>query len=526
MLLSNEPVSRTRRIAAIDLGTNSFHAVIVDIAPDGRYSTIDSLKEMVLLGKDGLGHNLSDEAVERGLEALRNIKTLCDSYKVEVIQAYATSAIREAANGGDFIQRAIDEIGIKILAIPGQTEAELIAIAVQHGLAIGEDPVLVMDIGGGSTEFIICNQRDVFFLDSKKLGVSRIFNEFVSSDPLSKKEIRHLESFYVSKLTDLVEAVEEYPIETLVGTSGTMQNIAMMMAAFKKTDTSVTLNEFEYTADEFKLFYKKFMDLTSRQRSQLPGLDAKRVDLVVPGMVLLNTILTLFQIRNVRTSTMAMREGIILRYIRREYKELKMLVEFPDPRRRSIHELLRKCNWHEQHSSHVTLLALQLFDALKPWHLLTTADRELLEFAALTHDIGYHISHHKHHKHALYIILNADLKGFTQDEIEIIGHVARYHRRSVPKSSHKQFDLLSPDSKKKVRALSGLLRVADGLDRSHFQNVQDVDVNVTDAHVILQIRTMIDPQLEIWGAMRKRELFEKMFARELRIERVETFDAG
>jgi exopolyphosphatase/guanosine-5'-triphosphate,3'-diphosphate pyrophosphatase len=305
-----------------------------------------------------------------------------------------------------------------------------------------------------------------------------------------------------------------------------MQNIAMMMAALKKTDTSVTLNEFEYTADEFKLFYKKFMDLTSRQRSQLPGLDAKRVDLVVPGMVLLNTILTLLQIRTVRTSTMAMREGIILRYIRREYKELKLLVEFPDPRRRSIHELLRKCNWHEQHSSHVTLLALQLFDALKPWHLLTTADRELLEFAALTHDIGYHISHHKHHKHALYIILNADLKGFTQDEIEIIGHVARYHRRSVPKSSHKQFDLLSPDSKKKVRALSGLLRVADGLDRSHFQNVQDVDVKVTDSHVILQIRTMIDPQLEIWGAMRKRELFEKMFARELRIERVETFDAG
>ncbi len=519
-------VSRTRRIAAIDLGTNSFHAVIVDIASDGSYATIDSLKEMVLLGQDGLGQSLSDAATKRGLEALHNIKTLCDSYKVEVIQAFATSAIREASNGGDFIQRVIDEVGIKVLAIPGQTEAELIAIAVQHGLKIGEDPVLVMDIGGGSTEFIIANQRDVFFLDSKKLGVSRIYTEFVSSDPLSKKDIRHLESFYVSKLGELVEAVEQYPIETLVGTSGTMQNIAMMMASLKKADTSVTLNEFVYSADEFRVFYKRFMEMTSRQRALLPGLDAKRVDLVVPGMVLLNTILTVFPIRTIRTSTMAMREGIILRYIRREYKELKLLVEFPDPRRRSIHELLRKCNWHEQHSSHVTLLAMQLFDALKPWHQLTGNDRELLEYASLTHDIGYHISHHKHHKHALYIILNADLKGFTQDEIEIIVHVARYHRRSAPKSSHKQFDLLSADNKRRIRALSAILRVADGLDRSHFQNVQDLQVKVTDKQVILQIKTMIDPQLEIWGAMRKRELFEKLFNRELAIERVETFNEG
>ncbi len=526
MLESQESIARTRRIAAIDLGTNSFHAVIVDISPDGRYSTIDSLKEMVLLGKDGLGQRLSDEAIETGLEALHKIKTLCDSYKVEVIQAYATSAIREAANGGDFIQRAIDEVGIKILAIPGQTEAELIALAVQHGLVLGEDPVLIMDIGGGSTEFIIGNQRDVFFLDSKKLGVSRIHAEFVTSDPISKKDIRHLESFYVTKLGELMEAIEEYPVETLVGTSGTMQNIAMMMAHLKKADPSATLNEFVYSADEFKLFYKKFMDMTSRQRALLQGLDAKRVDLVVPGMVLLNTIITVLGIKKIRTCTMAMREGIILRYIRREYKELKLLVEFPDPRRRSIHELLRKCNWHEQHSSHVTLLALQLFDALKAYHPLTAADRELLEFAALTHDIGYHISHHKHHKHALYIILNADLKGFTQDEIDIIAHVARYHRRSVPKSAHKQFDLLSPDQKRRIRALSGLLRVADGLDRSHFQNVQDLTVSVGATHVTLLIKTMIDPQLEIWGAMRKRELFEKLFGRELRIERIETFDAG
>ena len=250
------------------------------------------------------------------------------------------------------------------------------------------------------------------------------------------------------------------------------------------------------------------------------------MDLVVPGMVLLHTVINRFRIRRIRTCTMAMREGIILRYIRREYKELKYLVEFPDPRRRSIFELLRKCNWHEQHSSHVTLLALQLFDDLKGWHGLTPADRELLEYAALTHDIGYHISHHKHHKHALYIILNADLKGFTQDEIEIMAHVARYHRRSAPKKGHAQYAALQPEQQRRIKALAGLLRVADGLDRSHFQNVQDLKATVSGTELVVRIKTMVDPQLEIWGAMRKRELLEKMFARDLRIERVETFDEG
>ncbi len=519
-----ESQPRVRRIAAIDLGTNSFHALIVDIRPDATYSIVDSIKEMVFLGEDGLGGFLSEAAFTRGLEALANIQTLCTSYKVEHVLAYATSAIREASNGGDFIQRAIDEVGIKIMAIPGVTEAELIGTAVQHGMHLGTAPVLIMDIGGGSTEFILANQRDFLHLESQKIGVSRMRKEFITSDPPSKADIKHLQSHYLSRLKGLVEAAESFRLETLVGCSGTLQTIAVMMAHLTRTDVSVTLNEFEYTADAYRLFHKRVMGMTSAQRAKLPGMDPKRVDLIVPGMVLLDTVLTLFRIQRVRTSVQAMREGIILRYIRREYKELRRMAEIADPRRRSIFELLRKCNWHEDHSTHVARLALQLFDDLKPWHNLTPEDRELLEYAALTHDIGYHISHHKHHKHALYLILNADLKGFTQEEIEIIGHVARYHRRSAPKHSHKQFELLSPEQKRRVKALSGLLRVADGLDRSHFQNVQAVDVVVTQKQVTLQVRTMIDPQLEIWGAMRKRELFEKLFDRELAIERVESFD--
>jgi len=513
---ANSEVSK-KRIAAIDLGTNSFHAVIVDVFPDGTFAIIDALKEMVTLGRNGLGKNLPPDAMNRGIQALHKIKTLCDSYKVERILAYATSAIREAANGGAFIQRAIDEVRIKILAIPGSTEGELIAYAVQHAIALNGQRALILDIGGGSTEFIICDNNKHYYIESLKMGVSRMTADHVNSDPISKSDIKKLESFYTQSLENVKKAVKSFRPEMLIGSSGTMQNIAAMIAAENKLNTSVTLNEFEYTAADFSTFYQKFIRLGRSERLNIAGLDSKRVDFIVAGLVLVNVVIKLFGFKTIKTSTQAMREGIILRYIKTEIKDLQMLERYPNPRERSIYELLRKCRWHEQHSRQVTRLALTIFDELRSVHKLTDHDRELLEYAALTHDIGYHISHQKHHKHALYLILNADLKGFSQEEIEIIAHVARYHRRSVPKAEHKLFEELTREQKNRIRALSGILRVADGLDRSHYQNVQNLKAEVNGNKVVLHVQTQGDPELEIWGAMRKRELFERLMKRSLEI---------
>jgi exopolyphosphatase/guanosine-5'-triphosphate,3'-diphosphate pyrophosphatase len=506
------------RITAIDLGTNSFHAVIVDIFADGTFETVDALKEMVTLGRNGVGHSLTQEAMDLGIDTLKKFKVLSDSYRVEQILAYATSAIREAPNGGEFIQRAIDEVRIKIMAIPGKMEAELIGHAVQHALNLGQHKALIMDIGGGSTEFIIADQSNFHYLDSQKIGVSRMTSDYIKSDPVSKKELKILEDAYDLRLQGLLETIRNHKIALLVGTSGTMQNIAAMIAADKKLKTSVTLNEFEYTSTDFFSFYERFIKMDRKKRLEVSGLDPKRVDFIVAGAVLMNRLLRLTGIERIKTSTQAMREGIILRFIKKERNELSLLSRYPDTRRRSIFELLVKCNWHEQHSTHVSRLALKLFDELRPWHDLTDEDRELLEYAALTHDIGYHISHKKHHKHALYLITNADLKGFLQEEIEIIANVARYHRRSTPKARHNHFDVLNPTQKRRIRAIAGILRVADGLDRSHFQNVKNIELEVTEQNITLRLDTIGDPELEIWGAMRKRELFERLFNRTLVIQ--------
>lgn len=509
-----------KRIAAIDLGTNSFHAVIVDIYSDGSFRKVDDLKEMVQLAKGGLKSKLSEGAFKRGIDALRKIKVLCDSQGAERILAYATSAIREAENGGEFIQKSIDDLGIKINAIPGSVEAELIGYAVQHGVKLDQNPVLMVDIGGGSVEFILGNDKEFFYLTSKKIGVSRTADIFKPSDPITKEEIERLEAHYQEELKYVTEALEKHPTEVMIGSSGTMQNIAAMIAARKKTPTDVTLNEMEYSAEDYFKFYEEFIKLDHNKRLKVSGLDSKRVDFINTGVVLVNLLFRNYGIKKMRISTQALREGIIIRYLKREMMGFTGAGISSDPRQRSVFELLRKCNWHEAHSTHVTKLALTMFEALKEEMGLADEDKELLEYAGYLHDIGYYIAHSAHHKHALYIIRNSELKGFRQDEIEVIANVARYHRRSTPKKRHEEYWKLRAPLRAKIRKLAGILRVADGLDRSHFQNVQKLEVESKEKELLLKIETTDEPYLEIWGAMRKSHLLREVLKKKIVIERV------
>ena len=515
--LSINTPSPIKKIAAIDLGTNSFHVVVVEIMSDGSFRRIDDLKEMVVLAKEGIGRRLSLEAMDRGLSALQKIKILCDSYQVDQILAYATSAIREAENGGVFIQRSIDEVGIKIRAIPGSMEAELIGFAVQHGLSLDEKPVLIVDIGGGSVEFILGNKHQFYFLKSLKIGVSRMTDRYKPNDPISFEQIDQIKAYYKQSLLSVQEALNQWPTEYIIGSSGTMQNIASMIAADQGVDVeSFALNERIFSREDFIGFYDSFIGLNRFERQLIPGLDEKRVDFINTGMILLRYLMDEFNLKSVRISTQALREGMIIRYLKKEFIGLHGGAT-SDPRRRSVFELLRKCNWHEQHSRQVTILAIKLFDALRVSLKLHVDDRELLEYASLMHDIGYHISHSKHHKHALYLILNADLKGFREEEIAIMGHVARYHRRSTPKKRHEEFAALPKDIQKRITRLSSLLRVADGLDRSHYQNVQDLKVDLGKKTCTIFIQTIDEPSLEIWGAMRKSHLLSEMLKMKVNI---------
>ncbi len=511
----NTTSTPVKRIAAIDLGTNSFHAVLVDIYPDGSYRTIDKLKEMVILAEKGMDNHLSEQAMQRGLDALQRIKFLCDSQKVEEIIAFATSAIREAKNGGDFIQQMKDEVGIKARAIPGKMEAELIGYAVRHSIALGEEMVLMVDIGGGSVEFIVGNNEKFLYHNSLKLGVARMSAQYVKNDPISKSEIKDLRKHYKKTLKEISEIIKEHQIKTMIGSSGTMENIGAMIAKRTSLTANMTLNELAFQASDFMELYKEFIKLDRNERKKISELDEKRIDIINPGMVLVKYLLKKFNIEEIRISEAALRDGMILNYLKKERPQLELVANFPDPRKRSIYELLRKCNWMEAHSTHVAQMALKLFDEFQEELELAESDRELLEYAALTHDIGYYISYRKHHKHAMYLIRHSDLRGFTEDEINIIANVARYHRRSTPKKRHEFYSSLDKNLRIRVKKLSGILRVADGLDRSHYQNVQKLEIDNREDKVNFYLTTIGDPELEIWGAERKSDLLEKVTGKKL-----------
>lgn len=519
MTETEKPLTPTKRVAAIDLGTNSFHAVLVDIFPDGSFRTVDKLKEMVILAEKGMANYLSDGAIERGLKALERIKFLCDSQGVEHILAYATSAIREADNGGDFIQLVLEKVGIRVRAISGKMEAEMIGLAIRHSIALNKKMVLMVDIGGGSVEFIIGNTEEFVYVSSMKLGVARMAARFVENDPITKNEIQSLKKHFTKELTEVGEILKKYNVDTVIGSSGTMENIAAMIADKNSDTPMLTLNEFEFSRKEFNAFYKDFIKLSSKERAGERMLDEKRIDIINPGMVLVKFLLEEFKIKKIKISEEALRDGMILKFINSERDKpgIKLISDFPDPRRRSIHELLRKCNWPAEHSAHVTGMALQLFDELKEELKLSETDRELLEYAALMHDIGYYISYRKHHKHSLYLIRNSDLRGFKEDEINLMANVARYHRKTTPKKRHLAYKGLDKKLKQRVKKLSAILRVADGLDRSHFQNVRKIKIINENDHIFLHINTESDPELEIWGAMHKSELFEKVTGKFLKI---------
>lgn len=504
------------RICVIDLGTNSFHTVIVDAHANGAYTVLDRFKEMVRLGERGmLGHELTPEAVERSIRALRRVRQLAEGWGATEFLAYATSAVREARNGGDFIVRVREETGIDVRVINGDYEAFLIYQGVRRALEM-RAPTLLVDIGGGSTEFVVATSEDIYFRASLKLGAARMTGQFISTDPVASGEFKTLRKHYRSVLAPVFAAAREHGVREVIGSSGTMENLAhVYLNHFGDSELSIYQQPFD--APSFRNVTKMIMTATREERAAMRGIDAKRVDQVVAGAMLADVLLKDLEIERLRISPNALREGMVEDFIRTNSKRLRWGAPFGDVRRRTVNELGFRFRWDLKHVHQVAALALQLFDATTSLHRLGLRERELLEYAALLHDIGYHISRSSHHKHSLYLIKQADWQGFVPEEIDIMAHVARYHRGSLPRRKHTTFQRLPAETRDVIEKLAAFLRIAEGLERSHYQNVTHIRTRLTERRFEIILSTKADPQMEIWGGRRGTDLFEKVFDRKVRL---------
>jgi exopolyphosphatase/guanosine-5'-triphosphate,3'-diphosphate pyrophosphatase len=515
------------RIAAIDIGTNSLHMIVVEVTPNLAFKTLSSDKDPTHLGDGALvKRRLTSRAIDHTLDALARYQKIAQGLDADVLLAYATSAVRESANGGDFVDLARRRLRLPVQVISAREEAHLIYLAVRSAIdldchpASGEHgsrdpdsrgPALILDIGGGSAELIVATNERPLLLESQPLGASRLAQQFLHADPVSNKDLAALQSHIKKSLKPALQQIRELAPRHLIGTSGTLENLAAM-AALRHGESAARHRLLTHMSrDDFADLYKQLRKLPLKERRRLPGMDPDRAAQIPAGAAVLDHLFDKLPFTHIDVCDRALREGMIIDYMHTHWPKIKLSVQYPDPRRRSVFELARRCNFDEKHASQVAALSLQLFDSLEKLHRLSRPERELLEFAALLHDIGWHIGHSGHHKHSAYLIKNGDLEGFSPHELDLLANIARYHRKSPPKKSHPDFQSLDPASQLLVRKLASLLRIADGLDRGHYSNVQSVSTRTTTSSVTIRIHAQHDAALELWAARHKTDMFEQTF---------------
>jgi exopolyphosphatase/guanosine-5'-triphosphate,3'-diphosphate pyrophosphatase len=502
---------RAVRLAAIDVGSNSVHMVVADVNADGRVEVVDRVKEMVRLGRlTFTTGRLPPEAMDLAVRAVMTFSRLARARRVERIRAVATSAVREARNGMAFVRRLREETGLPVKVISGSEEARLIFRAAQHALGLEGGPHLLVDVGGGSVELVLVHAGKPLWLRSLPLGAARLTERFLTSDPPTARQVQRLERHLERQIGDLLVAARHSGVLRAIGTSGTV-NILVAMARAARGDDVGRLHGAAASAREIARLRRRVVALPASKRVELPGMDAKRADLMPAAAVLIDFVLSRVGAPELVACGWALREGVLL--------ELAGASRAVGPaadrqRRRSVEALAARFAGENGHGQQVARLALALFDQTGEALGLPPSARELLEYAALLHDIGHTIDHDRHHHHSCHLVRNAELLGFDRLEIELIAQTARGHRKQMPKPADPELRALPGSVRRTVRGLAALLRLADALDRTHFGVVRGLDVSLSPHRLTLGVDAgSEDPELELWAAERRSDLLSRLLER-------------
>src|SRR5437763_4067913 len=495
------------RLAAVDIGTNSMRLVVAEIQPDGTYRVLDEDREMTRLGR-GLAATgaLQAETMEHSLQTLGRMKAIAEGFAVRDLRAIATSAVREATNGPDFCAAAWRRLRVRVEVVSPDEEARLVFKSVARHYRLDDRLTAVVDIGGGSAEVILAAGGVIEQLHSLPLGAVRLTERYVRSDPLKNRHWKELRRA-IDREIDGAIGVPPFAAEVMIGSGGTFTNLAAMAQA--ERDGRVTpAHDYTLSRAELMRLLDRLRESPLAARREIAGLDPKRADIIVAGAAVVARLTRGLGTLRVLVNERGIRDGVLLSMM----EDLPGVVAPPEPaatRLEAARRFARQCRSNERHCEHVAELSGRLFDTLRDGFALPAPARDMLQAAALLHDVGYLINHEKHHKHAYHLILHGDLRGFSAREIELIANVARYHRRAFPTRRHRNFARLDRGERRLVRRLSGILRVADGLDRTHAQAVTGVRCRTGEGRVRVRVTATRDPAIELDDAPRTADLFER-----------------
>ncbi len=507
------------RIAAIDIGTNSIHMVIARAVRHTEFAVLDREREVVQVGRGSFrSGRLRGDAIRRTAEALRRFVQLARRHQVDRILCTATAAVREARNGGAFLQAAREASGIGPRVIPAAEEGRLIYFAVKAALRLEERTSLIVDIGGGSAQLVAADRERLHDVVSLPLGALRLTETMIEHDPPTEREVERMRRVVRRRVREGLRRLGTRRFARLYGSSGAIHALAHVASWEERGEPVRQINGHVLDAEAIERQGDRLLRMTEAQRERLPGLDARRAEIIVAGAIVLSEILRATGARSITLSDYGVREGLVTDYLLRHGREVTALEPVDDLRQRSVLGLLARFEGDGPHPRHVARLALQLFDGLKPWHGLGDAERDLLNWSALLHDVGSVVGYDGHSEHSAYIIRNGNLRGLHADEIEKIALIARYHGKGRPRRRRDaRYAALPKRERRTVRWLAAILRVAEGLDRSHYQLVREVSVHRRGERVAILATVARDAQLELWAGRGRTELLERLLGAEVRI---------
>ena len=492
-----------QRIAIIDLGSNTTRLVVYEYEPGYRFHLTDEVREVVRL-REGMGNGmvLRAAAVNRATQAMRMFASFCRSQGVDDVIMTATSAVRDAQNGASFLARIRAETGWEPRLLSGEQEGYYGALGAVNATGLREG--YVIDLGGGSAQIVEIRGGLPGRAVSLPLGALRLSDLFLGFEESKPSAVTRLNHFLQEHL-EPIEWFRTRPGDRLVALGGTVRNLARIEQASLGFPLDM-VNGYELAAGSVQEMAGRFWRMSQKERGKLSGLDPDRADIIQSGALAYAALLDHSGFDSITISQQGLREGIFYE---------RFLAGQPHPvfanlREFSVLNLARNFEYNVVHSEHVTRLSLRLFDQLQAAHGLAPVYRELLWAAGILHDIGNHIDYYYHHHHSAYIISSSGLPGYTPREVGLVALLTRYHRKGSPKAGELE-PLLSEEDQTALPVLSGMLRLAEFLERGRSQVVRDVRCHLDQANGWLQIEAMADgdASMEIWDASRNADILSR-----------------
>ncbi|GIU74297.1 MAG: exopolyphosphatase [Bryobacteraceae bacterium] len=502
------------RYAAIDIGSNSVRMMAADVDRNGRFEILAEDRQVTRLGESVFRTGSIDEAAARQvLEVLARMKKAYSGLGVLAVRAVATAAVRDASNSDEFLRRASDVLGEPVEMISGLEEARLIHLGVETRWPHPDSRILILDIGGGSAEVIDADNGRMRAALSRPLGAVRLKEVFLRHDPPLEEELLRMNEFIQEKLHPVRQKIPPAAFARLIGTSASASAIVCAANRIPRQRRQEA-DRRRITAPQLRRLYREMARMSLDERRRVTGIGPRRAEIIVPGVAVMLAVVEMYQAPRLYYSAAGVRDGILRDLAERGAGVERVLLDAEQ--RRMVEQYARRFGVDLHHARRVAHFARELFTALTPWHRLQPEKGRLLKAAAYLRDTGHAINDMAHHKHSQYIVANADLGGFTDEERHLVAMLCRYHRKAPPSARHADYAALSPEQQQLIQYLYPLLRVADALDRSRDQRVESISCTLDDGALTVTMESDSDLSLELWAVERAAAAFRQVYGKQLR----------